>query len=674
MASKQSGQSDSLAVTANNIGGIDECEVELPPGNTLLVGENATNRTSFLQAIMAAFGSDNASLKGDAADGSATIAIGNETYSRELLDGDDRTIYRGDPYLDDNVAADLFAFLHGDNEVRRAVTNDGDVRDVLMRPVDIDQIETDIERLKTESDEVEAELERLEELKTELTRRKEERNDLEGEIASLRDERDEVEAAISGIDGEVSNTKEQKSEIESLVSDLKDAESELQRIESDIEGKTDLKTTIEQKLDDLAVPQVDTDEVEVRIESIEEQIQSSYDRQETIQSFRSQLSSILKFHQDLVGETTLSIQELFESGDLDPEEVDIPEGPLTDQLSASASSGTVTDTLLEEDEILCWFCGNSTDRSSVNDLASQLRDLQSQLRGVVRDIDDEIAELQDEKASLEAKRDEYFSAIQQREEYTEKIEEYRSDLESLRERRYEVRSTVEEIEERIDEKRTEHNEELLELHREESQLEVTIEQRERELETVSDRIGDIESELESEPELEDRRESIAAELENLRTKVDQIEEDLVDQFNMHMDQLLEILEYDNLSRIWIEWRTSDEMIRGSGDRAATFDLHVVRESDDGVAYEDELEHLSESEREIAGLVVALTGYLVHDVHEQVPVMLLDSIEMIDSKRLGRLLDYFKSYPDYLIAAILPEHMQELSAEAEDIHVVDWNSV
>jgi len=35
-------------VYATNINGIDETEVSLDPGVTILVGRNATNRTSFL--------------------------------------------------------------------------------------------------------------------------------------------------------------------------------------------------------------------------------------------------------------------------------------------------------------------------------------------------------------------------------------------------------------------------------------------------------------------------------------------------------------------------------------------------------------------------------------------------------------------------------------------------
>jgi len=53
-------------VTVENIGGIAETSITLSPGVTVLSGRNATTRTPFLSAILAALGSHNASLKGDA--------------------------------------------------------------------------------------------------------------------------------------------------------------------------------------------------------------------------------------------------------------------------------------------------------------------------------------------------------------------------------------------------------------------------------------------------------------------------------------------------------------------------------------------------------------------------------------------------------------------------------
>jgi uncharacterized protein YhaN len=91
----------------------------------------------------------------------------------------------------------------------------------------------------------------------------------------------------------------------------------------------------------------------------------------------------------------------------------------------------------------------------------------------------------------------------------------------------------------------------------------------------------------------------------------------------------------------------------------SFDLHIIRSTDDGTAYEDTVDHLSESEREVTGLVFALAGYLVHEVYETCPFLLMDSLEAIDSNRIAALVDYFASFADNLVVALLPEDAQAL---------------
>ena len=63
-------------VDVRNIGGIDEASVTLPDSVSILTGRNATNRTSFLQALMAGLGSRQSSLKGDAEEGEVTLELG----------------------------------------------------------------------------------------------------------------------------------------------------------------------------------------------------------------------------------------------------------------------------------------------------------------------------------------------------------------------------------------------------------------------------------------------------------------------------------------------------------------------------------------------------------------------------------------------------------------------
>jgi hypothetical protein len=133
-----------------------------------------------------------------------------------------------------------------------------------------------------------------------------------------------------------------------------------------------------------------------------------------------------------------------------------------------------------------------------------------------------------------------------------------------------------------------------------------------------------------------------------------------------METVLDILDYANLERIWIE-RTREEVRQGRQKVTQTvFDLHIVRRSDSGPTYADTIEHLSESEREVTGLVFALAGYLVHDVHETLPFILLDSLEAIDSQRIADLVNYLKEYADYLVVALLPEDATVLDTDYQRI--------
>jgi len=121
----------------------------------------------------------------------------------------------------------------------------------------------------------------------------------------------------------------------------------------------------------------------------------------------------------------------------------------------------------------------------------------------------------------------------------------------------------------------------------------------------------------------------------------------------HTATLLGRLGYDNVDRIWIE-RVRDTGL-GTADRTA-FELHIVRTTDNGVAYEDTIDRLSESEREVTGLVFALAGHLFH---ETVPFTLLDSLEAIDPDRIATLIWSLSDYATHLVVALLPEDAQAL---------------
>ena len=227
-------------------------------------------------------------------------------------------------------------------------------------------------------------------------------------------------------------------------------------------------------------------------------------------------------------------------------------------------------------------------------------------------------------------------------------------MDNLRENRTGLTDEIEHLEGRVEELEQEEYSDVLALHKEANQLEFELGRLESDLQNVEDEIGEIEAQVGEREKMTARRENVREELADLRTRIDRTESQAVEQFNDHMETVLDLLDYANLDRIWID--RTEQNVR-EGRRTVTksvFNLHVIRSTESGTTYEDTIDHLSESEREVTGLVFALAGYLVHEVYDHVPFILLDSLEAIDSDRIGTLIEYFSEYAGYLVAALLPE--------------------
>jgi hypothetical protein len=142
---------------------------------------------------------------------------------------------------------------------------------------------------------------------------------------------------------------------------------------------------------------------------------------------------------------------------------------------------------------------------------------------------------------------------------------------------------------------------------------------------------------------------------------------LVEVFNDEMATVLDVLEFDNLERVWLE-RLPDA---NSGKPDSDFSLHIVREGPDGAVRDEPISHLSESEREVIGIITAAVGYLVHDVSAQVPFLLLDSLEPIDATRIQKLVEYLSSEAEYIVVALLPEDAESRPSQSNLIRATDF---
>lgn len=632
-------------VDVRNIGGINEASVTLPEGVSILAGRNATNRTSFLQAVMAGLGSRQISLKGDADEGSVTLEFGGETYTRTLTRRGNSVAFGGDPYLDDPELADLFAFLLEDNEARRAVARGDDLREIIMRPIDTDSIDAEIRKCKQERTDLETEIEKLDDLERELPELETERQKKRAELEDAKEELNGVREQLADLDAGVEESREQKQRIEKAFQRVRDARSELDDLEFDLETERSTLAELEAEREELRDTVESADEPDENPDRLAGRIDELRRRQRALDDTINELGSVINFNEDMLEGSAPLIDEAETDDDL-------------------------TDALTGSDQTVCWTCGSEVETEQIEATIDRLRSLRSEKLDERNEIRTEIQELTDKQSTLREAQREVERAEERLETVEANISSTESRIDDLEEQIEAKQAEIEELEAQTESNNASGYDEALELHREANGIELRIERLEDEITEVEEEIDERETAIERRDKLEAEREELTERLTELRTRVDRLEESAVEEFNEQMATVLDILEYENLDRIWIE-RLETEVREGRRKVTRTqFDLHIVRSSADGAAYEDTIAHLSESEREVTGLVFALAGYLVHDVYETVPFVLLDSLEAIDSDRIARMVEHFQEHADYLVAALLPADAAALSDEYTYIEQID----
>lgn len=625
-----------VEVAVNNVGGIDQASVSFNSGVTVLVGRNATNRTSFLKALMAALGSENVSLKGDAESGSVELTLDDETYLRTLSRRSGTTVFDGDPYLDDGELADLFAFLLESNEARRAVERGDDLYDIIMRPVDTAEIDAEIDRLEAERDELEDEFEAIEELELRLPELEEERTRLEDKLETVQTELEEKRASLDELEAEA-----KASEVDSIFEALRETRQELEAVRTDLE---DEERVVEALREDKAELEADLDGLadadDTALEDLEEDLSRHRQSVQVAESTISKLQSVIEFNESIVEGSESKVVDVLNR----------------DQ----ADGGSVTDSLVDGGEVVCWTCGSQVEREQIEGTIDVLQEAHREQIDRRNELREEIGELEAERKHIERAREERKRLIRQLDEVETEIDEGIARIEALESEATDTEAEVEALEEEVEAHDTDDRDKRVALHREVNELEFERDSLESELDEIEEEILAIEERLEKRDELEKRRIAIDDEIEELRSRIERLEAQAVEKFNDQMDRILDLLEFNNLDRVWIEQRETEVRDGRRKVTKPTFDLHVVRTTDSGSVYEDAVDHLSESEREVVGLVFALSGYLVHEVYERLPFMLLDSLEAIDADRIATLVEYLEKHAPNIVVALLPEDAAALN--------------
>jgi DNA repair exonuclease SbcCD ATPase subunit len=361
------------------------------------------------------------------------------------------------------------------------------------------------------------------------------------------------------------------------------------------------------------------------------------------------------------------------------------EGPIEFVGDSESGESDPTNKLLE-DPTQCLACGNEPGEEQFEAVKQQYEKIDSRIRDQMSDLNDEQDQLKEEITEIKTGAEELEALERDVEEHGKNLIGIVEGIEDVKRESIELSSAIEgareelrEVQEELDsivvgesnassDEQAEYEARLEEVEAEKKELEEKLESKrakhaaiDRDLEELRERKEELEASIEEKDEAgkKDRLERIEARYDELRGVVDEKEDDLIEWFNGTMVKVVDELAFENIARVWIEKRETQVRDGRQTVEQTVFDLHVIRDGENGV-YECKREHLSESERNVIGLVLAITGYLVHDVADTCPVVLLDSIEMMDADRVAKFLDVLANViPNrWTIAALLPDHVTE----------------
>ena len=624
-----------VTVYAENVGGLSESEVTLQPGVTVLRGKNATGRTSLLKGLTGVLGGSVPALKGDAAEGCIQLEWGDDIYNQQLRRENGSVQTSGRTVTERHELVDLFVSLTEDNPARRAVVQDDDLRDIIMRPVDTDAIQRRIEELQGERNRIGQRLRSIEselDRHTSVTSRK---TSIRNELSELNDRITELREQLTEYDA---NPKEAE-QVEEALRSLEERKQELESISNRIRTNEDTLEALRDERTELQTEQNSMETSEEELARIETKLSELTSQERSLATSINDLSAIVEFNEELVSDTN------------------------SEFLHSDGVDSTVTKLNPMSESVQCWTCGSQVNRDQVSNRLDELRSVIEEKRA-------ERTEVQSRVEDLRGKQEELQDEIERRDELSRRLDEVSTEiarrkqkLGSLRDRRNETRQQLSSLKEFVSERDALQEGELMDQYQRLSELEYERGQLEEELSSVREEIAALDRLADEQEQLRAQQDEIREELEGQRTQIRDLEESAIEAFNEHMNEILGVLDYRNVARIWIERKTGTEFESSHGGyrggSATRFELHIVRESDQGAGYEDTVANLSESEREVVGLIIALAGYLVHNVYEVVPMILLDSLEAVDADRIADLVGYFREYTSYLVVALLPEDANAL---------------
>lgn len=486
-------------LTISNIGGIHSGHVSLREGTNVVRASNWHGKSSLLLAIQTVMGTtgldgERHPLTEGKDTGEVVLDTGDSQF-RTRLERTGRSIQRsGETYLGSMggdppevvklVCARNFGFLGEHNPVREAVRTDGNLVDVLTKPLDVEDIDERIADLERDRDALERQLESAREAATAVTELDSEISELESLLEDLRAEHESASKEAKAGDGSREELSDLRAKRDRLGDQIERLEGQYDRIESRIEQNR-------RRLDEHEVPAEPTPETD---------LETSRQRVNELDRKIELLESVWQAN-----------RRVFDEGEL--------------ELLADVEHGVLDDT------VDCWVCGRAGSTEEFETHLETLFERIESLRAERSDLADSIEEIERRRDEIRSKRREKRDLEAELSELETRLESTEADIAEARMERSAVESDVNALESSVETA----DDRLAELSGEIKVLESKLEDARRRRDSLAE-------EAANRSEFRSRYNDLTDAIEDLRDRKYRKKRELAEAFETTMQDVIEIFD------------------------------------------------------------------------------------------------------------------------------------
>jgi myosin heavy subunit len=626
---------ENTKVVVENIGGLKHIEADIIPGLNVIEQPNASGKTSFLRAFsLLLTPSGNYKdleyiLRSMSTEGFILITDHNGNQIKKTISRNKNTItVAGDDLVTPEISllVKRFAICGHDNEILSAVRLGQNLKSLIGTDNNI------IERLKAEIRYKESNLAALTEdlnkdanaahqkISTEKKRDAllKELSQLEEKYAALKKQHDSMASV-----GKETATKEK---LNAKSTELQQIEFKINDSKKMIKNKNELIEKLSKEIQSLRRSIEQLGEVDNReIDKIKKEMQNiDYKIQKTI----SQQSTL-----DMTIQATKNVVR---------------------ELEESPQTNTILDSLSDDSHVSCPVCGQDAGIRIIKKHIDELMEKRAKTQTTISKLESDKAVLSKKQDILIQKGSEITTAISVIKSKEATINNENGNISLINQAIEKLEDSKEKLNAEIKELSKSINDKVVNITIEIAKIKESIGQKKTAIENFNNEIKSYDAVIRG---IDNKRLSVAEmkkDVENTKAELHKIELRIQEQFNQIIPEVYSILGFSsNISRISLE---------------QNYDLMVSRKTDKDSIYRDmdSIKTLSKSELEVIGLAVMISGYIVNNLKEYFPYILLDELTFLDNKRLKALMDYMEKIAVSIILTKLPPETEKIGQRRIDI--------